>query len=120
MISGEVVAKTDNQLATLANKMDLICNTFPVDMSIQDIVPVSGFSTTGGDLIKVWNASTRTYVSAYYYSDVYADDNYDPSLGAGWADGNQIKLNTIIAAGQGFWLTTAQNAVVSFTAPAGL
>jgi effector-binding domain-containing protein len=119
MIAGQIVDKTANQVSTLSGKMDLVCNTFPVSMSIQDVVPVSGFSTTGGDLIKIWNASTRTYVSAYYYDTLYSAD-YNTTYGAGWGDIDQIKLDTAIGAGQGFWLTTAQNAVASFTVPAGL
>jgi hypothetical protein len=118
-IAGQVVGSTDNQVSTLSGKMDLICNTFPASLSIQDVEPVSGFSD-GLDLIKVWDAVNRTYTSAYYFSDVYADYDYDPSLGAGWADIDQIKVDVVIAEGQGFWLTTANDAVVSFTAPAGL
>ena len=118
-IAGEVLDKTDNKVSTLANKMDILSSTFPVDTDVQDITPVSGFSE-GGDLLRVWNPTTSTYTFAYYFSDTYADYDYDPDLGPGWADGDQIRVDFTILAGQGFWLTTINNAILSFPAPAAL
>ena len=120
-IAGEVLAATDNKVSTTANKMDIICNTFPVDASVQDITPVSGF-VDGADVLRVWNPITAKYVAASYYGDTYdsADINYDTDLGPGWADTDQFRLDFPILAGQGFWLTTRNNAVVSFLAPAGI
>lgn len=109
--------------STLSGKMDIVGMQFEgvagAQISIQDIVPVSGFSEFGGDLIKVWNAVTRTYVSAYYYSELYSAD-YEETYPAGWGDAGQVIIDLEIAAGQGFWLNTASDAVASFTPPAGL
>jgi len=125
-IAGEVLAATDNEVSTQANKMDILCNTFPVDANIQDVTPVSGFSD-GGDLLRIWDPVAAKYVSAYYFGDTYAFDiglgdiDYGNDLGPGWADGEtQERLDFQILAGQGFWLTTRNNAVVSFPAPAGI
>ena len=118
-IAGEVLVATDNKVSTLAGKMDLICNTFPVETSIQDITLVSGFGE-GVDLIRVWNPTGKTYTFAYYYSETYANYDYEPDLGAGWADGDQIRVNAQIPAGSGFWLTTVSDVVVEFVVPAGI
>ena len=120
-IAGEVLAKTDNKVSTDANKMDILSNTFPVDANVQDVKFVSGADPYGGtDILRVWNPQTAKYTYAIYFHDTYADYDYDPDLGAGWADADQIRLDFSILAGQGFWLTTTGNAVVEFVAPAAL
>jgi len=118
-IAGEVLQATDNKVSTLATKMDILCNTFPVDINVQDVKPVSGIDTWGGDLLRIWNPVTATYVSAYYFEETYSAD-YQEEYGAGWATPGQVRLDIPIASGQGFWLTTGTDAVVEFFAPAGI
>ena len=115
-VAGEVLPKTDNIVPTLAKKMDLICNTFPVAINIQDVKPVSGIKGRGVDLLRVWNPLTETYVYAYYCSSTY-DSTWTTDLGEGWADSYWIRLNVPIAVGQGFWLTTDADSEVSFPVP---
>jgi len=119
-IAGEVLAKTDNQVSTLAGKMELFSNTFPVDANVQDVKFVSGADPYGGDVLRLWNPQAEKYTYAFYFADTYADYDYDPDLGSGWADGDQLRLDFTILAGQGFWLTTVNNTVVEFLAPAAL
>ena len=108
---------------TAAGKMDIVGvhfqNTDGTDISVQDVKPVSGFGY-GVDLLRVWNPGLGTYTFAYYFTDTYADYDYDPDLGPGWADGDQIRITCPIEVGQGFWLTTVDAAVVEFTPPAGI
>jgi len=121
-IAGEVLAAKDNLVSTLAGKMDIICNTFPVDINIQDVLPGVGIDMFGRDVLRVWDPVTATYISARYFDETYdeADTDYENDLGPGWADGDGFRLNFPITAGQGFWLQTRNNATVSFSAPAGI
>ena len=119
IVKGEVLTADDNKLSTVQNKMDILCNTFPTDINIQDIAPVSGIDIWGGDVLRVWDSDAATYTYAYYFGETYNSD-YSVELGAGWSDGDQIRLDIPIAAGQGFVLTTASDAVVSFPVPTGI
>ena len=112
---------------TAANKMDILGVPFQnigdATINVQDILPGAGIDVWGGDLLRVWDPITAKYVSAYYFGETYdpLDTNYEgDDLGPGWADGDQFRLDFPIFAGQGFWLTTTGNAVVSFPAPAGI
>lgn len=116
-IAGEIVQPTDNKISTLANTFDMVAGTFPVTMSIQDAVPVSGFSIEGADQLRVWNPLTRVYATYFYFAVTYLDDTYAVETGPGWADAAQIRANVTIAQGQGFWLKTEAAAVLSFTSP---
>jgi len=118
-IAGEVLGATDNKNSTLANKMDILCNTFPVDINIQDVKPVSGVTDGGTDLLRIWNPATATYVAAYYCSETYSSD-WNTTYGPGWADSSWVRLDFPITAGQGFWLTTGADAVIEFPVPAAL
>ena len=121
-IAGEVLAADDNRASTAAGKMDILCNTFPVELNIQEITPVSGIDLYGRDFLRAWNPTTATYITASYWGDTYdvEDVNGDNDLGPGWADEGQIRLDFTINPGQGFWLQTRSAAVVSFPAPAGI
>ena len=121
-IAGEVLSPEDNKVSTVAGKMDILCNTFPVSFNIQDITPVSGIDLYGRDTLRVWNPGSGTYTTAGYYSETYdvEDTDGDFDLGPGWADEDGVRLDFMIEAGQGFWLQTRLNAVVSFPAPAGI
>ena len=118
-IAGEVLAATDNKVSTLAKTMNMISNTFPVDANIQNVTPISGISF-GTDLLRIWDSAMGVYKSFYYFPDTYADFGYDPDLGAGWADGDQIRANIQIPVGSGFWLATDKATVLEFVAPAGI
>ena len=122
IIAGEVLKAEDNTVSTLAGKMDLICNTFPVTISIQDILPGTGIDIYGRDNLRVWDPVTATYVRAHYYSETYdaADTDYEFDLGPGWGDDDGFRLDFPITPGQGFWLQTRNNASVLFSAPAGI
>ena len=120
-IVGDVTKTTD------ANKMDILGvpfqNVGDTVINIQDVTPVSGIDLFGRDFLRVWNPATATYVTASYFGDTYdvTDINYEHDLGPGWADGDtQVRLDFTIDAGQGFWLQTRSDAVVSFPAPAGI
>ena len=109
--------------STTANTLDMMGvgfqNPGTNTISIQSVVPVSGFSVEGADQLRIWNPLTQGYSTFFYYSDTYAveDVTYTTSLGAGWGDGGAFRANVTINQGQGFWLKTAANAVLSFTSP---
>jgi hypothetical protein len=122
--SGEV--STDNTITLAANQMTLVCNTLPMAIELQDIKG-DGLGEEGTDFIKIWDASSRTYMTAYYWGDsvdgVFDDvnntpDNYDDdvALGAGWGDRYQTALHADIAVGQGFWMQSVGGGKVSFPA----
>ena len=115
-VAGEVLSKYDDKVSTLANKMDLFCNTFPAEINIQDVTPVSGVTDWGVDLLRLWDPDAETYVSAYYCSTTYDSTGADLEK-AGWADYSWIRLDVQIAVGQGFWLTTVADSVVKFPVP---
>ena len=117
-VAGEVLPIEDNKVSTVANKIDLLCNTFPAAINIQDVEPVSGISDWGLDQLRLWNPDTGTYADAYYCSNTY--DSMWNDHGPGWADCFWTRLDVPIAVGQGFWLTTYADAVVSFPVPLAL
>jgi len=75
-------------------------------ISIQDVVPMTGFDDEGGDQLRIWNPLTSTYTTVYYYADTYTNSVYSNDLGPGWADELQNRLNITLDPGQGFWLKT--------------
>jgi hypothetical protein len=122
IFSGEI--STSNTITLPANAMTLVCNTLPMAIELQDIKGI-GLGEEGSDFIKIWDPSTRTYMTAYYWGEsmdgVFDDvnntpDNYDDdeALGAGWGDGYQTALHADIAVGQGFWMQAKDGGTVSF------
>ena len=120
--AGEV--STSNTITLPVNAMTLVCNTLPMAIELQDI-KCEGFGEEGTDYIKIWDAATATYMTAYYWGNsvdgVFDDvnntpDNYDDdiALGAGWGDGYQTALHADIAVGQGFWMLAGNGGTVSF------
>ena len=120
--AGEV--STDTTITLPANAMTLVCNTLPMAIELQEIKGVS-LGETGTDFIKIWDAASATYMTAYYWGasmdGVFDDvnntpDNYDDdvALGAGWGDGYQTALHAEIAVGQGFWMKSVSGGDVSF------
>ena len=118
VFSGEVTSNTE--VTVPANKMTLIANPIPQSINIQDITIAGDFDTWGGDWIKFWDPSTRTYEIAYYFGEdadgVFApeDVDYENSLGAGWGDGDQIIIDLNIDVGQGFWVQSVNGGSVIF------
>ncbi len=120
--SGEVT--TNNKVKLPKNAITLVCNTLPMAIELQDIKG-EGLAETGLDSIKIWDASSRTYMEAIYWGDsmdgVFDDvnntpDDYDDDieLGAGWGDAYQTALHADIAVGQGFWMMSTTGGTVVF------
>ena len=129
IVSGEVV--TDGVVTLLANKMDLVCNPFPVDTDIQTISVGGNFGLAGTDWIRWWDAASGRYAEASYWGidpANYADGVYDPSdteyenpLGVGWGDADAFIVRATIPAGHGFWAKAENGGTLIFqnpTAPA--
>ena len=87
-------------------------NVGETTINIQDVKPNAGIDVWGGDLLRMWNPLTTTYTFAFYFGETY-DAGYEEEFGQGWADGDQVRLNFPISAGQGLWLSTISNAAVT-------
>ena len=122
--SGEISTSTEVTLPK--NAMTLVCNTLPMAIELQEIKGIS-IGEEGSDYIKIWDAETSKYMTAYYWGEsmdgVFDDvnntpDDYDDdiALGAGWGDTYQTALHADIAVGQGFWMRSVSGGVVSFPA----
>ena len=121
VVSGEVVS--DGTVTLGANAMDLVCNPFPVDTDIQDIVPGGQFSELGGDWIQWWDAEEGKYSKAFYWGESVdgvfdpADEDYENPLGPGWGDPDQYIIEATIKAGQGFWSKAVKGGTLTFKNP---
>ena len=119
VLSGEV--PSSGEVSTLANKMKLVANPYPVATDVQTIGVSGDFSEEGGDWIMVWNDATAAYTRLYYWGDsvdgVFTDDTYETSLGAGWGDPGQIVINYTIPAGRGFWVNSELGGSLVFADP---
>ena len=116
-LAGEV--DTSEQTASLVQGLNLLGNPYPCEIPISSVV---GTSLPDGSIAQFWNATSRTYTSAVWYSEnadggVYTDDSYEDCLGAGWGDDNQIVVNETIGAGEGFWVQTSASSTITFVFP---
>ena len=120
VVSGEV--STNNWVAVPANKMTLVGNPLPMEVSLQDIT-VEGYGQYGADWIKIYDPATSRYVIARYWGEDADGGIYDPDdeefenpLGAGWGDVDQIAITATIKVGQGFWTQAEQGGKLIFPA----
>ena len=119
-VAGQVASSSTITLNS--NEMDLFANPLPMAVNIQDVIPGGNFATDGGDWIKVYNPATHLYTTAYYFGEdadgIFdpTDTEYENSLGAGWGDGEQFKLDFEIAGGQGFWAQAVEGGTLAFPA----
>jgi hypothetical protein len=115
IISGEV--GENNVVVVPVNKMTLVANPLPMSVNLQDI-HVDGYSEEGADWIKIYNPSTYTYTTVYYWGEamdgVYEDDTYKNLLGPGWGDEAQVAVDLEILAGQGFWTQAEEGGSLVF------
>jgi len=88
------------------------------DLNVQDVLPGTGITTDGDDVIRVWNPGSGTYTTGLYWDETY--DTEDNEMGPGWGNGRQDRLDITLFAGQGFWVQTIGNVVISFPVPAAL
>ena len=119
-VAGQVASSST--LTLNANEMDLLANPLPMAVNIQRIVPGGNFADDGTDWIKVYNPETHQYIAAFYFGEdadgVFdpTDTEYENSLGAGWGDSDQFKLDFDIAVGQGFWAKAIEGGTLVFPA----
>lgn len=98
--------------STTANTLDMMGVNFQnpetTTLSIQLIIPQSGFSIEGADVLRMWNPLTQGYASYFYFGVTYVDDTYAVEAGPGWADAAQIRVLSSVKLdpGQGFWIKT--------------
>ena len=108
--SGEV---TSQNTVSIKAGLTLVCNPQPVAIDIQE-VKASGLSPWGEDSIRVWNGSG--YANYYYYA--YDDDEGSEGLldtqTDGWGDSSQNSVSVQIQFGQGFWIQSGSEAVLTF------
>ena len=90
--------------------MNLITQTFPVDVSIQDI-SAEGLSDGGMDAILVWNGTS--YDEYLYYS---ATDNINGDGKAAWGNLDWESVDATLPAGHGFWLNAQGAGTLTFPA----
>ena len=111
-----------NAMTICGNQFQYIGDT---SIDLQDIKGVT-LGEEGTDWIKIWDASTGTYLEAVYWGDsmdgVFDDvnntpDDYDDdiALGAGWGDSWQTALHADIVPGQGFWMQSVSGGTVQFS-----
>ena len=79
--------------------------------NIQNISLSNG--TDGSDWIMVFDASTKTYATYYWFEEVYSDATYETSLGKpGWGNEYYI-IEKELDPGQGFWIRTGNDCDVT-------
>ena len=119
VLCGEV--PSSGEVPTLANKMKLVANPYPVATDVQTIGVSGNFSEEGTDWIMVWDDVNAAYTRLFYWGDsvdgVFTDDTYETSLGAGWGDPDQIVVNYTIPAGRGFWVNAYEGGSLVFADP---
>ncbi len=88
--------------------MNLITQTLPQDIDIQDVV-AEGLSDGGVDAILVWNGSS--YDEYLYYSE---SDDINGNGTAAWGDLNWEAVTATLPAGYGFWLNAQGSGTLTF------
>ena len=116
IVSGEVT--TNNWVSIPANKMTLVGNPLPMEVSLQDIT-VSGYSEQGVDWIKIYDPTTSRYITARYWGisadgGVYESADADEPIGPGWGDAQQNIIRATISVGQGFWTQSEEGGKLIF------
>ena len=108
--SGKV--PTSDVMVVLRTGFTATANMMPVDMAIQDILPV-GDSVDGGTVnIQTLDAYGRT-TAMYTY---WGDDMFDDDCPAGWYD-DDGRVDVTFAAGTGLWVA-GPDSNTSITIPA--
>ena len=69
--------------------------------------------TDSVDWIKVYNPETGKYETASYYDEIYETLDSEDPMGAGWGDEDGTAVNMTIDPGQGFWMKTDKDTIVT-------
>ena len=108
IVGYEKLAVPANAMTIMGVQFKTVGDTQNDVVSLQSIKP-DGYVENGGDWIKVWDASTRQYTTAYFWGQsadggVYESPDDDAEcLGPGWGDPNQTVIDINLDHGQGFW-----------------
>ena len=124
-VSGEVVGDSANREFSTNNRMTMLGNPLPVEISANDLVMngVTGIDWNDDDFAKgsrllVWNGSS--YVGGTYYwtgevpRDIGAEMEEDLDLPAGsynniWVDADYEPVDVIVPVGGAFWIDNSNS-----------
>ena len=95
-----------------------LSNPFPVGTFSLQSIKMDDDVVDGDAQIWWWNGSTYD-AKAYWYTELYADEEGETTLGyAGWGDLEYwMPIEKTFNAGQGFWIKSGVNATVKFPNP---
>ena len=109
---GEAVVSSNivgyEKIEVPVNKMDIVGVQFQgVGTNVVDIqsITVEEWDGYGSDWIKIYNPTSYTYTTAYYWGDDMGgvSDEDGNELGPGWGDVDQIAINMSLQSGQAIW-----------------
>ena len=110
---GEVLTSTSETLEIAGGKMDIMTSPYPMVLDIQKI-KISNF-TDGTDWLKVYTAGVG-YETYTYFADTIKDMESWESAGEGWGDNGSVRtVGATLNPGQGFWISTKQDATVTIS-----
>ena len=116
-VPGQVVEATANERTTLKDNQDMLASMFPCELDVQDITLKNSLGL-GNDLIKIYDVNTKTWTMLHYCDPIYASLEDEDGMGKpGWGDEDGTIQYETINPGQGFWILTVQDDVMTVKSP---